>query len=416
MTVRIVEVGKLDHTKIVDLDLGGDEMRQGALAGLCAEWAKREPFYVINNGIPQAVIARYADCMAAFMDKEHFTSRPPHLPGYERFDFFNGMISVAQTDSPDHDRIRRVLNPLFAPSALKKVDEAIQQIVTTMLDEVEAKDGPFDCINDFAGGLVVRIVLDGLLGLNERQIAAFIRMNKAFALIVDLAPGATPPQQYLDAQAEVGEVMVELIAERREIPREHDFVSSLVQVIDTTGAISYDEAVVNIFAILAAGQSTTAISTAAMLMNLCKRRDQFDEVIANPVLIPQVVEESLRFQNSGFFAFPRFVTSEFDLGGTRLYPGMPVHICTLAANLDPERFQDPLTFDIHRNPRGIMTFGTGPHHCLGNRLGRRVLQVVLEQVCQRFPKLHLIDPDFVPEYEGMFSELRPATMPMSTGK
>lgn len=410
-----IDISRLDPAKFVDLDLGSDRMRQGALAGILAGWAQSPPFYVENFGIPQVVVGRYADVKAVFLDDRNFTCNPPRLPGYERLDFFNGIVTVAQMDGAEHDRVRRLMNPPFSPAALAKVETAIRTIVAAMLDEVETLGGPFDCMNDFANHLVIRILMDGLLGMSPEQQAAFIRMNRAFSLTVNLGPGEPRPAEYLEAEQAVGRVMMELIAERRAQPREHDFVSALVAHHDA-GRLSLAELTANIFGILAAGQGTTAISTGAMLMNLCKHRDQFDQVIADPALIPQTVEESLRYQGPGFFGFPHFATQDCEVGGTLILKDMPVHVSQQAACFDPVEYPDPLRFDIHRNPRNILTFGTGTHHCLGNRLGRKVLAVVLEQVCRRFPRLRLQDPDYVPRYEGMFSELKPASIPMHTGQ
>lgn len=151
-------------------------------------------------------------------------------------------------------------------------------------------------------------------------------------------------------------------------------------------------------------------------MNLCRHRDQFDKVIANRALIPQVVEECLRYQGSGFFTFARFALHDCEIGGTPILEGMPVIVMMQSANYDPAEYPEPLKFDIHRNPRNIFTFGTGSHHCLGNRLARRVMMITLEKVCDRFPDLRLQDPDFEPHYGGMFGEIKPDNIPMHTGR
>ncbi len=416
MADNAVDVHRLDPAKIVDLDLGGEAMRQGAMSGMCAKWAKSPPFYLIKFGVPLAFVGRYADARTVYTDDKHLSTTPPNLPGYERFNVFNGMISVAQTDGADHDRIRRLMNPSFAPAALAQIDDHIKAIVTAMLDDVEALGGPFDCMNDFARHVVVRIVLDGLLGLTVGQQAAFVRMHKTFDLLSDLAPGEDLPTSYLQAQQEVLQVMDDVFAERRARSREHDFVSTLVNARYNTDKLSDAELTANIFAILAGGLGTTSTATGAMLMNLCRHRDQFDQVIAEPRLIPQTVEESLRYQGPLIFSFPRFATEDFEIGGTPILKHMPVHVSPMAANLDSDQYPDPLKFDIHRTPKNILTFGTGRHHCLGNRLARRVLAIILEQVCQRFPNLRLQNPEFTPRYLGTVGDLNPASIPMHTGK
>ena len=414
-TLTEADVSRIDAAKIVDLDLGGDKMRQGALRGILAQWGSNAPFYVVNNGLPQVVVGRYADVKEVLSDRERFTVKPPRVKGYERFDYFNGADSIAQMDGAEHDRVRSTMSPSFTPRFLARVEDKVRVIIDKMLDEVEARGGKFDAMKDFADHLVVRIVLDGLLGLSPEQLAALVRMHEAFELVIGIPPGGTYPQEYMDAQQAAYQVIAEMVAERRAHPRELDFVSGMINAQKESGVINDVEMVSNIFAIVGAGQGTTSTATGAMLMNLCRHRDQFEQIIADRALIPQAVEECLRYQGSGYFTFPRFALHDCEVGGTKILEGMPLNVSMTAANYDPTEYPEPLKFDIHRNPRNIMTFGTGSHHCLGNRLARQVLIMVLGKICDRFPNLRLQAPDFVPHYGGMYGELKPESIPMYTG-
>lgn len=414
-TLSEADVGRLDPSRIRDLDIGGAEMRRNAKA-ICAEWASNPPIYVVNHGLPQAVVGRYQLVKEMLTDGERFTVTPPRAKGYERFDFFNGASVMANMDGAEHDRVRATLTPSFAPRFMANIEGAASRIVDTMLTEVESQGSSFDCMKDFANHLIVRILLDGLLGMNVEQRTIMLRMHEAFALIIDMPPGGTYPDEYLQAQQAALQVVAEVINERRAHPRELDFVSAMVDAQAKSGRINDAEMIGNIFAITGAGLGTTASATGAMLMNLCKHRDQFDQIVANRALIPQAVEECLRYQSSGFFAFPRFALRDCEVGGVKILEGMPVHVSMQAANYDPIEYPDPLKLDIHRNPRNVMTFGVGSHHCLGNRLARLVLRVVLEKVCDRFPDLRLQDPDFEPIYGGQYGELKPESIPMVLGR
>ena len=94
--------------------------------------------------------------------------------------------------------------------------------------------------------------------------------------------------------------------------------------------------------------------------------------------------------------------------------GMIVRPSPQAANYDPSVYHDPLRFDIHRHPKRIMTFGAGPHHCIGNALGRMTIQVAIRQLLARFPRARLAEPDFMPIYGGSTGELRMKSLPMMT--
>lgn len=414
-TAAPFDLSRLDGSRIRNIDLGSDEIRQHALTRYCPEWGSNKPFYALHAGIPQAVVGRYNDVKEVYMDDDRFSATPVKRPGFERFDFFNGMITVSQMDGDEHDRVRQVLAPSFSPGILAKLDNKMRDIVDTMLDEVEALGGAFDCMNDFAGDVVVRILLDGVLGLTRAQQDVLVRMNKALPLSLNVAPGEKVPDTFISAQADTMAMIGDLIAERRANPRAFDFISAMVKAQDESNLLSDAEVAANIFGICVAGQGTTAISSAAMLMTLCQHRDQFDEVIANPALIRQTVEECLRYHGPGIFWFPRFATRDCEVDGVPILEGMPVIVSAQSASYDPSVYPDPLVFNIHRNATNIPIFGMGRHHCIGNRLARQILKIVLEKVCRRFPRLRLDDPDFVPRFEGSFGELRFTSMPMHTG-
>jgi cytochrome P450 len=237
-------------------------------------------------------------------------------------------------------------------------------------------------------------------------------MHDAFSLVVDLAPGDAHPPAYLQAQQDAFMVIMEMIAERRARPRELDFISGMIASQEKHGINDDQELIANIFAVIGAGQGTTSTATGTMLMLLCQNPEQFDKVKADPSLIPQAVEEALRMHGAGFFTFPRFAKQDVEIGGVMIFKDMPVNISMLSANLDPTEYADPLRFDVMRNPKHIMSFGSGPHHCIGNRMARRIMAATLEQICQRFPNLHLQDPNFKPVYGGMYGELKPLHIPM----
>jgi cytochrome P450 family 142 subfamily A polypeptide 1 len=137
-------------------------------------------------------------------------------------------------------------------------------------------------------------------------------------------------------------------------------------------------------------------------------------LIRNPDLIRDAVEECLRIASNGYFTFARIATRDTEVGGTRIVKGMVVRPSPLAANYDPEVFPDPLRFDIHRRPKRILSFAVGPHHCVGNILGRTTITIAIRRLLARFPKARLVDTDFVPVYGGSVGELRLQNLPMTT--
>ena len=139
-----------------------------------------------------------------------------------------------------------------------------------------------------------------------------------------------------------------------------------------------------------------------------------EQLISNPSLIPDAIEECLRLGSNGYFTFPRIATRDTEVGGTRILKGMVVRPSPLAPNYDPDVFPDPLRFDIHRKPKRILSFGAGPHHCIGNILGRTTITIAIRRLLARFPKAHISDPNFTPVYGGAVGELRLQSLPMKT--
>jgi cytochrome P450 len=410
-----LDISTLDSANFVDLELGSQPVRQGMISQFAAEWARRPPFYIVNHGVTQLVVGRYRDLLEVYQDNDRFTSTPPRLPGYERFDIFNGIPTIAQSDGAEHDRVRKAFAASFGPSAINHLEAAIRQFVDSMLNEVEAMGGPFDFMHDFAGKLVFRFVLDELLRLTPTQQEAIFRFSMSLSLIVNHQPGEPFPAEFLEALEGALRIIGDIMEDRRGAFREHDFISNVLQYQDASDSITREEILNNIFGILGGALGTTSASTSAMMINLLKHRDQFEQVIADPSLIPQTVEESLRYQGPGFLSFARFALADTEVGGTPVLKGMPLNLNQQAGNYDPTVFADPLKFDIHRNPKNVITFGAGRHICLGQRLARKMMSVTLERICLRYPGIRLQDPNFEPVYEGMFGEIRQVSAPMHLG-
>jgi hypothetical protein len=167
-----------------------------------------------------------------------------------------------------------------------------------------------------------------------------------------------------------------------------------------------------IFGICGASLSATTRAAGGTLLLLYTHDDQRDQLIRDPSLIPEAIEECLRLGSNGYFTFPRIATRDTEVGGTRIRKGMVVRPSPLAPNYDPHAFPDPLRFDIHRKPKRILSFGAGPHHCIGNILGRTTITIAIMRLLTRFPKAHLSDLNFTPVYGGAVGELRLQSLPM----
>lgn len=396
---------------IVELDPGSAEFKANAHRYM-AEWAKRPPFYIVRKGqIPQVVVGRYNDVRQVFSDGETFASEMPRGAGWEQFNKIMDAQFVTQMDGEQHARVRRLLMPAFSSRRISQLEESIGRIVEGMLDRIEENGPEFDGMNDYGSHLVVHALLDAMINMDERRKTVFIAFH-------DLIPGTTyvksgeswAPELRKAFDRAMEEIKV-IIEERRVKPRS-DFISDLVNARDQGDKLNDRELFDQIFGICGASLSATSRAAGGALYLLYTHDDQRRELINDPSLIPEAIEECLRLGSNGYFTFPRIATRDTEVGGTRIPKGTVVRPSPLAPNYDPDAFPDPLRFDIHRKPRRLMSFGAGPHHCIGNILGRSALNIAIRRLLVRFPNTRLRDRNFKPVYGGAVGELRLQSLPL----
>jgi cytochrome P450 len=400
----------LDKNKVVDVDLGSSEFKQNART-ILAEWAKRPPFYVFSSGPPQVVCGRYPDVQEVFSDTVRFSSEMPRGLGFEQFDKFMGVQFVTQMDGERHARIRRLLMPAFSSRSLSRLEARITEIIEGMLDKIEIGGNEFDGMQDYGAQLVVGALLTAMAQLDERQKEIFLAFHEVLPLTTYTRPGEPFAPECMQAFERAAQLVRDIIAERRANPRP-DFINDLITARDQGDQLTDRELFDQIFTICGAALSATSRAAGGALYTLYSHPDQLAELIREPGLIPAAVEECLRIASNGYFTFPRMATRDTEVGGTKILKGMVVRPSPQAANYDPAVFPEPLRFDIHRHPKRIMAFGAGPHHCIGNILGRTAITIAIRRMLARFPNARLADPDFVPSYGGAVGELRLKRLPM----
>jgi cytochrome P450 len=400
----------LDKSNVVDIDLGSAEFKANAHVHM-AEWARRPPFYVLGYGQPQVVVGRYADVHKVFSDTQTFASEMPRGPGWEQFNKIMDAQFVTQMDGEQHARVRRLLMPAFSSRRIEQLQESITRIVDGMLDRIEANGPVFDGMLDYGGHLVVDALLVAMVNMDARRKGIFTAFH-------DLIPGTTyvkpgepwSPELRSAFDRTMDEIRV-IIEERRVSPRP-DFISDLVNARDAGDKLNDRELFDQIFGICGASLSATSRAAGGAFYLLYTHDDQREKLIRDPSLIPEAIEECLRLGSNGYFTFPRIATRDTEVGGTRILKGMVVRPSPLAPNFDPDAFPDPLRFDVHRKPKRILSFGAGPHHCIGNILGRTTITIAITRLLARFPKAHISDPNFTPVYGGAVGELRLQSLPM----
>jgi cytochrome P450 len=193
------------------------------------------------------------------------------------------------------------------------------------------------------------------------------------------------------ASANIVGYLTRLLAAKRAAPGE-DLVTDLVRAADQGGALSEQEILSTIFQLIVAGHDTTTSlignGTAALLLH----PDQRDALTADPALMPRAIEEILRWDAPVPHSTFRYTTRDVALGGTVIPAFAQVIISLAAAGRDPDRYQNPCTFDTARTDTSHLAFGHGIHHCLGARLARTEGLIALTALHGRFPAMRLAVP------------------------
>jgi cytochrome P450 len=300
-------------------------------------------------------------------------------------------------DEPDHRRLRGLVEQAFQRRSVDGMRGRIEAITDELLDESAAKAGADRVVDftEFAQQLPLAVICE-LLGLPQQDRPKFTRWAEGTTSIGSLLGLA----RLLPNMYKVGGYFRRQFRACRETPRE-GLLSLLVQAEHAGESLSEDELMSMGFLLLFAGHVTTTHLLAGGLFDLLDHPEQKAEVTADPALLETAVEEMLRYRPPVPFTKPRMPREDVEFYGQKLRQGEYVLAMLASANVDPARFDEPETFDIHRDPNPHVSFGTGIHVCLGLKLARLEARVAFERLLARFPGVELAVPrDEVPWSKG----------------
>jgi len=285
-------------------------------------------------------------------------------------------------DPPAHDLHRGLLSRVFTPKRMLDVEPKVREFCRRSLDPLVGAD-KFDFIADLGAQMPMRTI-GMLLGIPEEDQEAIRQRIDAGLRLEERVPAGTA-----DYAVNAGADFADYIEWRSTHPSD-DLMTDLLnaELEDETGTVrklTRDEILNYVGLIAGAGNETTTRLIGWTGKVLADHPDQRQELVDNPALVPNAIEELLRFEAPSPVQ-SRYVNRDEELYGEALPAGSVLMLLTGAANRDERKFDDPDRFDIHRKIDHHLTFGYGIHFCLGSHLARLEGRVALEEVLKRFPR------------------------------
>lgn len=342
------------------------------------------------------VLARHDEVRGAALDDYTFSSAHsvtvPAKPAG-----FRPAIPI-EVDPPNFLEYRRILNPRFSPAAIAEIEPQIHSFVSGLIDTFIDR-GHCDLVLDFTNPLPALTTLH-LLGLPIEDWEAYAAPLHQKTFMRNHTP--QQEREYEDVHVRVREAIVE----RRNSPND-DLISYLLAQQAYGEPLTDDDVLDMVMLILHGGFDTTGSAIANAVLYLDEHREHRERLIAEPGLIPQAVEELIRYE-APQQGLGRVATRDVEIDGHCIRSGDRLLLLWASANRDEEAFPEPDKVILDRFPNRHLTFGVGAHRCLGSNIARTQIQVALAALLDRLPDFEversaLVRADTVGVVFGHFS-------------
>ncbi len=360
-----------------------------------AETATFDPFWVVT---------RHADIRAIATKPELFLSGETSITIIDRvqqervIEYMAGkpnptrmMISM---DPPDHPIYRAITAKAFQARTLDETTDKVRAIAREFIAQMAATGGECDFAKTIAFVYPLRVVMS-LLGVPREDEPYLLRLTQEMVGTHDpeqarggvALSGAEAANSQIEVVEDFNTYFAKIMADRRTNPQGD--VATLIaearidgEYLPTLEALSY-------YLILAtAGHDTTAAATTGGMIELANNPEEFAKIKANPALVNSFVEEAIRWISPAKMTM-RTAAQDIEIAGRDIRKGELVGLAWASANRDEEVFDDPFTFHADRKPNKLLSFGSGPHICLGQHLARLEMRVLFEELLKRLEHVEL---------------------------
>ena len=329
-------------------------------------------------------LTRYEDILAVAKDWDSFSSarRGSFIKegGILPKEFASLVFNMM--DPPEHDRHRGILQTVFTSRAVAERREDIRLTTNRLIDDVIDR-GECDFVEDIAVELPLTVTAN-MLGVPLEDRA------KLFGWTNQFADTSVSTEEKMTAMGELGGYLSDLIAERRERPTD-DLLSRLIHAEVDGERLNDAELMAHFAQLMNGGNETTRNALAGGVLALIENPDERRELLEDPALIPNAVEEILRW-HTPIIHNARTATRDLEIRGVEIQEDQKLVMWHASGNRDPVANDEPDRFDVSRPKVKHVSFGAGKHFCLGNQLARLELTTSLTEVLRRMPDLELAGP------------------------
>lgn len=364
------------------------------------------------------LVTRYDDVRQLFTDP-NVTNDPRAWEGYVapaegtfmKWVSDNGLFSLPPEQ---HARVRRLVSAAFTPRAVARMDAQVLDVVEQFAAPLRGRTGVVEMMSEYTDP-IPNAVISRIVGVPPKGGEEVRFRELAQATIRGFFAFADPEakRQGNEAFMELAEWVRKLADERRHSPRE-DLISDLVRAKDEGRAMSDDEVITLVTGLIGAGSETTAIGGLVSVITLLEHPDTLERLRADRTLIPDAVNEILRYAFGGGGGLPRYAVRDFEMRGKSIRKGQMMMLSFTGAHRDPSVFPDPDRFDIERDNSALTIFGHGPHYCIGVHLARSEMRATIDAALDFLPPGARHREDLV-EWWRMGTFRRPLSCPVDFG-
>ena len=341
-----------------------------------------------HDGLGLFLAPNHRDANEVLRNKSLGRIFTPKLPEAE-WNVFNYLHadSILDSEPPKHTRLRSLVMKAFNKNRIEGLRPAITRLTQELLDGIEAKNGEFDLIADYAEPLPVKVIA-ALLGFPPSDEHLLRPWSQAIVKMYEVNPSATHKEEARKAASEFAEYVHGLMLERKAKPAD-DLITELAQVEEAGEKLSTHELIATCVLLLNAGHEASVNGFGNGMVAAYQNPSQWELLKSKPAEVSTTaVEEFLRFDAPLHF-FDRTATQDTQVGGVDIKQGQKIVSLLGSANRDEEVFANADTMDITRDPNPHIGFGAGIHFCIGAPLARLEMGISLPELFKRFPTLEL---------------------------